>query len=135
MILITYNTKTSLLESLNIITFESTERLNSMTITVFSKKTKRTFLATCTIAGLVFFSSPCLAQTSMEELRAHPEYTASNYLVYPEPDRNVKYTKAPKGYSLSISAITVAMEAATITAPTNTTTCSKPSRRRMPQRP
>lgn len=51
-------------------------------------------------AGLTLFAmaAPLKAQTSMEELRAHPEYTASNYLVYPEPDKNVKYTKAPKGY-------------------------------------
>ena len=37
------------------------------------------------------------AQTTDEELRAHPEYTNSNYLLYPEPT-NVKYAKAPAGY-------------------------------------
>lgn len=29
---------------------------------------------------------------------AHPEYTASGYMPYPEPDKSVKYTKAPAGY-------------------------------------
>lgn len=38
------------------------------------------------------------AQTTDEELRVHSEFTASNYLVYPEPAANVKYTKAPAGY-------------------------------------
>jgi len=49
-------------------------------------------------AALVALFTQASAQTSMEELNAHPEYTASNYLVYPEPDKSVKYTKAPAGY-------------------------------------
>lgn len=48
-------------------------------------------LATACIA------SPLTAQTTDEELRAHPEFTNSNYLLYPEP-ANAKYTKAPAGY-------------------------------------
>lgn len=53
-----------------------------------------------TVATLAFFtlSVPLKAQTTLEELRAHPEYTASNYLPYPEPDQNVKYTEPPAGY-------------------------------------
>ncbi len=50
-----------------------------------------------TALGL-FLAAGAQAQTTLEELKAHPEYTSSNYLAYPEPDRNVKYTKAPKGY-------------------------------------
>ncbi len=55
------------------------------------------------ITVLVIFSICSLtvssqAQTTMEELKAHPEYTASGYLPYPEPDRSVKYIKAPAGY-------------------------------------
>ena len=40
---------------------------------------------------------PAQAQTTDAELAAHPEYTLSNALPYPEP-ANVKYTKAPAGY-------------------------------------
>ena len=40
----------------------------------------------------------CTAQVSDSELAAHPEYTESNALPYPEPDKSVKYTKAPAGY-------------------------------------
>lgn len=65
--------------------------------TRFSHKVKNVSFAVCAIAGLAFFTT-ANAQTSLEELRAHPEYTSSNYLVYPEPDQNVKYTKAPAGY-------------------------------------
>lgn len=51
-----------------------------------------TLLAVLAMAGFA------AAQTTEDELRAHPEYTASNYLAYPEPDKSVKYTKAPAGY-------------------------------------
>lgn len=37
------------------------------------------------------------AQTTIEELNKHPEFTASGYAIYPAPDK-VKYTKAPTGY-------------------------------------
>ena len=47
---------------------------------------------------LALFISPSPAQTSPEQMRAHPEYTASNYLAYPEPEKNVRYTRAPAGY-------------------------------------
>lgn len=50
----------------------------------------------------VFFATAVaqiFAQTTLDELRAHPEFTASNYLAYPEPAKNTKYTKAPAGYT------------------------------------
>jgi len=55
------------------------------------------------VTSLILFSILCFvaqasAQTTIEELRAHPEYTASGYLPYPEPDKSVKLTKAPAGY-------------------------------------
>lgn len=46
----------------------------------------------------VFATQLALAQTTVDELRAHPEFTASNYLVYQEPAKSAKYTKAPAGY-------------------------------------
>lgn len=46
-------------------------------------------------AGIFLTQTP--AQTTDEELKAHPNFTASNYTLYPEPG-NVKYTKAPAGY-------------------------------------
>ena len=49
------------------------------------------------IAAGFFLASPSTAQTTDEELAKHPEFTSSNYLVYPEPV-NVKYTKVPAGY-------------------------------------
>lgn len=52
-------------------------------------------LAILSICGLAVTS---MAQTTMEELKSHPEFTASGYSVYPEPDKSVKYTKAPAGY-------------------------------------
>lgn len=51
-----------------------------------------TLLAFFAMAGFT------VAQTTDDELKDHPEYTASGYLVYPEPDKSVKYTKAPAGY-------------------------------------
>lgn len=51
-----------------------------------------TLLAIFAMAGFT------VAQTTDDELKDHPEYTASNYLAYPEPDKSVKYTKAPAGY-------------------------------------
>ncbi len=44
-----------------------------------------------------FLIAPVNAQVSDEELAKHPEFTSSNYLVYPEPV-NIKYTKVPAGY-------------------------------------
>jgi len=52
--------------------------------------------ATCAIA-FALAALPAQAQTTDAELAAHPEYTLSNALPYPEP-ANVKYTKAPAGY-------------------------------------
>ena len=49
------------------------------------------------IAAGFFLASPINAQTTDEELAKHPEFTSSNYLVYPEPV-NIKYTKVPAGY-------------------------------------
>ena len=49
------------------------------------------------LAAGFFLASPLNAQTSEAELAAHPEFTSSNYLVYPEP-ANIRYTKAPAGY-------------------------------------
>ena len=52
--------------------------------------------ATCAIA-IAFGALSAQAQTTDAELAAHPEYTASGAMPYPEP-ANVKYTKAPAGY-------------------------------------
>lgn len=49
------------------------------------------------IAAGFFLATSVNAQTTDEELAKHPEFTSSNYLVYPEPV-NIKYTKAPAGY-------------------------------------
>ena len=44
-----------------------------------------------------FLAAPVNAQTSDADLLKHPEWTSSNYLLYPEP-ANIKYTKVPAGY-------------------------------------
>jgi len=49
------------------------------------------------LAAGFFFVASAIAQTSDEDLAKHPEFTSSNYLVYPEP-QNIKYTKVPAGY-------------------------------------
>ena len=49
------------------------------------------------LAAGFLFSAPVSAQTNDAELLKHPEFTSSNYLVYPEPV-NIKYTKVPAGY-------------------------------------
>jgi hypothetical protein len=49
------------------------------------------------IAAGFFLATSVNAQITDEELAKHPEYTSSNYLVYPEPV-NIKYTKVPAGY-------------------------------------
>ena len=49
------------------------------------------------LAAGFLFSAPADAQTNDAELLKHPEFTSSNYLVYPEPV-NIKYTKVPAGY-------------------------------------
>ena len=49
------------------------------------------------IAAGFFLATSVNAQITDEELAKHPEFTSSNYLVYPEPV-NTKYTKAPAGY-------------------------------------
>lgn len=66
--------------------------MNSLLDRTFRKLFSTTTLALLTLAGFA------IAQTTDDELRAHPEYTASGYSVYPEPDKSVKYTKAPAGY-------------------------------------
>ncbi|MBO4830286.1 MAG: histidine acid phosphatase [Fibrobacter sp.] len=53
--------------------------------------------ATCAIA-IAFGALSAQAQTTDAELAAHPEYTLSGAMPYPEPGKNVKYTKAPAGY-------------------------------------
>lgn len=62
----------------------------------------RNFINTITAAtsalALALVALPAQAQTTDAELAAHPEYTTSNSLPYPEPDKNVKYTKATAGY-------------------------------------
>lgn len=58
----------------------------------------RFFLFSLATIAALNFTLPAQAQTTLEELHAHPEYTTSNYLAYPEPDKGIKYTKAPKGY-------------------------------------
>ena len=54
----------------------------------------KTFFA---LAAGFFLASPINAQTTDAELTKHPEFTSSNYLLYPEPV-NIKYTKVPAGY-------------------------------------
>lgn len=49
-------------------------------------------------AGLALFALQANAQTTDSTMLSHPEYTASGYMAYPEPDKSVKYTKAPAGY-------------------------------------
>lgn len=66
--------------------------MNSLLDRTFRKLFSTTTLALLTLAGFA------IAQTTDDELRAHPEYTASGYSIYPEPDKSVKYTKAPAGY-------------------------------------
>lgn len=51
-----------------------------------------------TIFSLATLTSQTHAQTTDSLMLAHPDYTASGYLPYQEPDKNVKYTKAPAGY-------------------------------------
>lgn len=54
-------------------------------------------LFSISLSALLFFVAPRLnAQTTMEELMAHPEYTGGVHLNYPAPAGPV--TKAPKGY-------------------------------------
>ncbi|MCQ2109673.1 MAG: histidine phosphatase family protein [Fibrobacter sp.] len=61
----------------------------------FSKTYKWLFPVT---AGIAFLALQANAQTTDSLMLAHPEYTASGYLPYQEPDNSVKYTKAPAGY-------------------------------------
>lgn len=68
--------------------FDMNNSLNRMPRQLFSIA----ILAVFALAGFA------VAQTTDDELKAHPEYTASGYSVYPEPDKSVKYTKAPAGY-------------------------------------
>ncbi len=49
------------------------------------------------LSGTVL-SNNATAQTSDSLMLANPQYTASGYLPYQEPDKSVKYTKAPAGY-------------------------------------
>ncbi|WP_074209451.1 histidine phosphatase family protein [Fibrobacter sp. UWB11] len=49
------------------------------------------------LAAGFFLVAPLNAQTSDAELAKHPEFTSSNYLVYPEPV-NTNYAKIPAGY-------------------------------------
>lgn len=72
-------------------------------MSVFSKTQKRLFSIdriTIAAAGALFalMAGNAAAQTTDSLMLAHPEYTASGYLPYQEPDKNVKYTKAPAGY-------------------------------------
>ena len=58
----------------------------------------RIFINTISAAfALALAALPAQAQTTDAELAAHPEYTLSGAMPYPEP-ANVKYTKAPAGY-------------------------------------
>ena len=58
----------------------------------------RSFINTMTAAfALALAAFPAQAQTTDAELAAHPEYTLSGAMPYPEP-ANIKYTKAPAGY-------------------------------------
>lgn len=61
----------------------------------FSKTYKWLFPVT---AGIAFLALQANAQTTDSLMLAHPEYTASGYLPYQEPDNSVKHTKAPAGY-------------------------------------
>lgn len=64
-----------------------------------SKKHLLSITACATIfAASSFFAGQANAQTTDSIMLAHPEYTASGYLPYQEPDKSVKYTKAPAGY-------------------------------------
>lgn len=51
------------------------------------------------LAALLLMVSGVFAQTTLEDFQKHPEYTLGNYMPYPEPDKSVKYTKAPTGYT------------------------------------
>ncbi|MCF0222058.1 MAG: histidine-type phosphatase [Fibrobacter sp.] len=52
-----------------------------------------------TIFVAATFTAPqATAQTTDSIMLANLEFTASGYLAYPEPDKSVKYTKAPAGY-------------------------------------
>lgn len=58
----------------------------------------RSFINTISAAfALALAALPAQAQTTDAELAAHPEYTLSGAMPYPEP-ANIKYTKAPAGY-------------------------------------
>ena len=58
----------------------------------------RSFINTISAAfALALAAIPAQAQTTDAELAAHPEYTLSGAMPYPEP-ANIKYTKAPAGY-------------------------------------
>lgn len=58
----------------------------------------RSFINTISAAfALALAAFPAQAQTTDAELAAHPEYTLSGAMPYPEP-ANIKYTKAPAGY-------------------------------------
>lgn len=58
----------------------------------------RSFINTISAAfALALATLPAQAQTTDAELAAHPEYTLSGAMPYPEP-ANIKYTKAPAGY-------------------------------------
>lgn len=52
----------------------------------------------CLLAILVI-PSKILAQATLEDFQKHPEYTLGSYMPYPEPGKDVKYTKAPAGYT------------------------------------
>lgn len=54
-------------------------------------------LSSIAILAAGIFLAQSQAQTSDEILTAHPNFTASNYALYPEPE-GVKYAKAPDGY-------------------------------------
>ena len=55
---------------------------------------KQLFAATFTLAIL---AATATAQITDSALASHPNFTASCYSLYPEPE-NIKYTKAPAGY-------------------------------------
>lgn len=57
-------------------------------------------ITTCAtiLAAATLLTGQANAQTTDSVMLTHPEYTASGYLPYQEPDKNVKYTKAPAGY-------------------------------------
>lgn len=71
-------------------------------MSVFFTKSKKN-LFSITACAAIFAASTLLAnkasaQTTDRIMLANPEYTASGYLPYQEPDKSVKYTKAPAGY-------------------------------------